>query len=120
MDFGLSEEQKLLKEAAHDFLSRECPRTVVKRFEGGAEPYPIELWQKMAELGWMGLVVPEAYGGSGGSFFDLTILSEAMGYHLCPGPFYATVVLGGLTVLAAGSEARNGRFSRESSMEGAS
>ncbi len=106
MDFGLSEEQKLLKEAAHDFLSRECPRTVVKRFEGGAEPYPIELWQKMAELGWMGLVVPEAYGGSGGSFFDLTILSEAMGYHLCPGPFYATVVLGGLTVLAAGSEAQ--------------
>lgn len=106
MDLNLSIEQNLLRESAHDFLSRECPKALVRQFEESDESYPVELWRKMAGLGWMGLIIPEEYGGSGGSFLDLIILSETMGYHLCPGPFFSTIVFGCLPILAAGSKAQ--------------
>jgi alkylation response protein AidB-like acyl-CoA dehydrogenase len=110
MDFNLTVEQKLLRESARDFLARECPKELVRKFEDGREMFPADLWRKMADLGWMGLIIPEAYGGSGGSFLDLTILFEAMGYNICPGPFFSTVVLGGLPILAAGNEAQKKAF----------
>ncbi|MFC1870379.1 acyl-CoA dehydrogenase family protein, partial [Chloroflexota bacterium] len=68
------------------------------------------LWQKMAGLGWLGLPFPEEYGGSGGSFLDLTVLLEEMGRALLPGPFLSTVVLCGLPVLAAGTEEQKQDF----------
>jgi alkylation response protein AidB-like acyl-CoA dehydrogenase len=104
MDFNLSLEQKILQESARDFLSRECPKGLVREFEETGESYPVDLWRKMADLGWMGLAIPEEYGGSGGSFLDLAILSEAMGYNFCPGPFFSTIVLGCLPILEAGSK----------------
>ncbi len=104
MDFGLSEEQEMLKNSARDFLLKECPKQLVRQLDESDEGYSPELWRKMAELGWMGLPFPEKYGGGGGSFMDLAILLEAMGYNVVPGPFYSTVVLGGLAILAAGSE----------------
>ncbi len=103
MDFGLTEEQKILKRSAHDFLARKLSRDLVQQLEKSREGYSPALWREMAELGWMGLVIPEEYGGSGGSFLDLVILLEEMGYHVLPGPFFSTVVLGGSTILAAGS-----------------
>ncbi len=104
MDFGLSEEQEMLKTSARDFLQKECPKKLVKQLDEGDEGYSPELWRKMAELGWMGLPFPEKYGGGGGSFLDLAVLLEAMGYNIVPGPFFSTVVLGGMTILAAGNE----------------
>jgi alkylation response protein AidB-like acyl-CoA dehydrogenase len=104
MDFGLSEEQELLKNSARDFLQKECPKQLVRQLDESKDGYSPELWRKMAELGWMGLPFPEKYGGGGGSFMDLAILLEAMGYNIVPGPFYSTVVLGGLAILSAGSE----------------
>jgi alkylation response protein AidB-like acyl-CoA dehydrogenase len=73
-----------------------------------AEPAGItdEFWSKMAEQGWLGLVYPEAYGGSGLGFVDLTVLMEEMGRAVMPGPFVSTVLLGGLTILEAGSSAQ--------------
>ena len=65
---------------------------------------PPDLWQKMAELGWMGLVLPETYGGSGLSFVDLTILMEEMGRVLLPAPFFSSIALGALTLLETGSD----------------
>lgn len=103
MDFDLTEEQKILKRSARDFLARKLSKDLVQQWEKSREGYSPALWREMADLGWMGLVIPEAYGGSGGSFLDLTILLEEMGYHVLPGPFFSTVVLGGLTLLAAGS-----------------
>jgi alkylation response protein AidB-like acyl-CoA dehydrogenase len=104
MDFGLSEEQEMLKTSARDFLQKECPKKLVKQLDESDEGYSPELWRKMAELGWMGLPFPEKYGGGGGSFLDLVVLLEAMGYNIVPGPFFSTVVLGGMTILAAGNE----------------
>jgi alkylation response protein AidB-like acyl-CoA dehydrogenase len=104
MDLGLSEEQEMLKTLARDFLQKECPKRLVRQLDESDEGYSAELWHKMAELGWMGLVFPEKYGGSEHKFLDLAVLLEEMGYNIVPGPFFSTVVLGGLTVLAAGSE----------------
>jgi alkylation response protein AidB-like acyl-CoA dehydrogenase len=104
MDFGLSEEQEMLKTSARDFLQKECPKQLVRQLDESDEGYSRELWLKMAELGWMGLPFPEKYGGGGGSFLDLVVLLEAMGYNVVPGPFFSTVVLGGMTLLAAGNE----------------
>lgn len=104
MDFGLSEEQEMLRASARDFLQRECPRQLVRQLEESEQGYSPELWQKMARQGWMGLMFPEEHGGGGGSFLDLAVLLEEMGYSMLPGPFFSTVVLGGLAILMAGTE----------------
>ncbi|RLC68892.1 MAG: acyl-CoA dehydrogenase [Chloroflexi bacterium] len=104
MDLGLSEEQEMLKTSARDFLQKECPKKLVKQLDESDEGYSPELWQRIAGLGWLGLMFPDEYGGSGGSFLDLVVLLEEMGYNILPGPFFSTVVLGGLTILAAGNK----------------
>jgi alkylation response protein AidB-like acyl-CoA dehydrogenase len=110
MDLGLSEEQEMLKKSARDFLQKECPKRLIRQLDESDEGYSVELWRRMAELGWVGLVFPEKYGGSGRSFLDLTILLEEMGYNIVPGPFFSTVVLGGLAILAAGSQEQKMEF----------
>lgn len=104
MDFGFSEEQELLRQSAADFLSKECPMTYVRQMMEDEHGYADELWTKMAELGWMGLIFPEEYGGLGLSLVDMVIVLEEMGRVVLPGPFFSTVALGGLAILEAGSE----------------
>ena len=103
MYLGLNETQQMLKSTTREFLARECPHTLVRAVEEDERGYSTQLWQQMVELGWTGLAFPEEHGGSGGSFLDLAVLLQEMGRALVPGPFFATVVLGGLTVLDAGS-----------------
>jgi alkylation response protein AidB-like acyl-CoA dehydrogenase len=104
MDLGLTEQQQMLKKSAHDFLVKECPKKLVRELDASDTGYSKELWKKMADLGWLGLAFPEKYNGNGGSFFDLAVLFEELGYNIVPGPFFSTVVLAGLTLLEAGSE----------------
>jgi alkylation response protein AidB-like acyl-CoA dehydrogenase len=110
MDLALSEEQEMLKKVARDFLKKECPKQLVRKLDESETGHSPELWRKMAELGWMGLVFPEKYGGSDRSFLDLAILLEEMGYNIVPGPFFSTVVLCGLAILMAGSEEQKMEF----------
>ncbi|MCK4964190.1 MAG: acyl-CoA/acyl-ACP dehydrogenase [Dehalococcoidia bacterium] len=104
MDLGFSEEQEMLRKTARDFLETECPTSLVKEMAEDEQGYTAGLWGKMAELGWMGLALPEEYDGMGMSFLDLAVLLEEMGRACLPGPFFSTVVLGGLTILEAGNE----------------
>ena len=106
MDMGLTEIQQMLKTSAQEFLSRECPTTLVREMEEDERGYPDELWRQMSSLGWAGVPFPEVYGGTGGDFLDLAVLLEEMGRSLAPSPYFSTVVLGGLTVLDAGSDAQ--------------
>jgi len=108
MDLGLSEIQQMLKSSAQEFLSRECPLTLVREMEEDSQGYPDALWRQIVGLGWTGVAFPERYGGTGGSFLDLAVLLEEMGRALTPGPFFSTVVLGGLTVLDAGNDEQKG------------
>jgi alkylation response protein AidB-like acyl-CoA dehydrogenase len=104
MDFDLTEGQEMLREAARGFLSTACPTSLVRDMAEDEEGHPRQLWQKMGEMGWMGMIIPEEYGGAGADFLDLIVLLEEMGRACLPGPFFSTVVLGGLAVLEAGSE----------------
>ena len=110
MDLALSEEQEMLKKMAHDFLTDKFPKTVVKQIEESEPGYSPEIWQEMAELGWMGLVFPEKYGGGGMSFLDLAVLLEEMGRACLPGPYFSTVILGGLPILDIGSEEQKQKY----------
>lgn len=110
MDFGFTEEQEMLRNTARDFLEKECPKTMVREMAEDEKGYSPQLWHKMGELGWPGLVFPTRYGGGGGSFLDLVVLLEEMGRALLPSPFFATVVLGGLYVLEAGSKEQKEEF----------
>ena len=84
MDFALSEEQEMLRNSARDFLTKECPKTLVRQMETDEKGYSPNLWKGMADLGWMGLVFPEAYGGSGMTFLDLAVLIEELGRAIVP------------------------------------
>jgi 3-oxocholest-4-en-26-oyl-CoA dehydrogenase beta subunit len=104
MDFDFNDEQKMLQKGARDFFEKECPKSLVKKMAEDEKGNPPELWQKMSQLGWLGLIYPEQYGGSGGNIIDLIALEEEMGRACLPGAFFSTVLLGGLFVLNAGSE----------------
>ncbi|MBI2760128.1 MAG: acyl-CoA/acyl-ACP dehydrogenase [Chloroflexi bacterium] len=92
MDLGLSEEQELLKNSARDFLEKEVPETYVRQMEEDEKGYSPEVWKKMADLGWQGLMIPEDQGGAGFGFLDLVVLLEEFGRALVPGPFIPTMV----------------------------
>lgn len=104
MDYDFNEEQELLRNAAKGFLSKECKPLFVREMEEDPKGITDELWQKMADLGWMGLMFPEQCGGVGGSYLDLIVLLTEMGYSCLPGPFFSTVVLGGTTIMESENE----------------
>ncbi len=104
MDFTFSEEQEMLRTMARDFLEKECDEKLVRQVEESDVNYSPELWKKVADLGWLGLIYPEEYGGSGGNIIDMAVLYEELGRAMFPGPHLSTVVLCGLTILNAGSK----------------
>jgi len=104
MNLTLSEEQEMLKTMARDFLTDKLPKTAVTEIEESEVGYSPEMWRQMAELGWMGLALPEKYGGAGMGFLDLAVLLEEVGRACLPGPFFSTVVLGALSIVDIGNE----------------
>lgn len=109
MNLDFTEDQKMLRTMARDFLATECPKKLVRELEESELGHSPEIWKKMAELGWQGLVIPEQYGGNGMTFFDLALVIEEMGRNILPGPFFSTV-LSALTILDAGTEEQKQEF----------
>jgi alkylation response protein AidB-like acyl-CoA dehydrogenase len=110
MDLGLDEQQEMLKNFARDFLEKECPEQLVRAMEEDEKGYSPELWQKMAQQGWMGLIIPDQYNGTGMNICELVVLLEEFGRALVPGPFISTVVLGGVPIMEAGTEEQKQQF----------
>lgn len=104
MDLSLTESQEMLKTTARAFMEREAPTDVIvglQRTESAPAP---ELWRKAADLGWLGILIPPEYGGSGESLSTAAVLYEEMGRGPLPGPFFNSGVLGALTVMEGGTE----------------
>jgi alkylation response protein AidB-like acyl-CoA dehydrogenase len=110
MDLALTEEQEMLKTSTREFLEIECPKSLVREMETDEIGLSPNLWKKMAELGWLGLLFPEEYGGADFSFLDMAILLEEMGRALLPGPYLSTVVLCGQAILDAGTDEQKANF----------
>lgn len=104
MDFDLSKPQKLLKESARDFLARECKPERVRALMESDTAFDPALWQAMADQGWMGLVIPEAYGGLGLGVVELAAVAEEMGRACLPGPFLSTLYASALLARAGTAE----------------
>lgn len=107
MDFGVTEDQKLLKETVRNFLRKECPVEYVRQCDE-AERYPQELFNRMASLGWLGIPIPEAYGGTGGSVMDLVLFLEELAYafEAAANIYYTTIVIAADALTHFGTEAQ--------------
>ena len=95
-----------MRTSARTFLENECPTAFVRQRMAEAAAITEAFWQKLAEQGWLGILYPEEAGGSGLGLVDMTLLMEEMGRAVMPGPFLATVLLGGAMILEAGSSAQ--------------
>lgn len=108
MQLVLSEDQELLAKTASDWVREHSPVARVRQLRDANDPtgFSRPLWNQMAELGWVGIVFPEAYGGAGMGFADLAVVLEALGRTLAPEPFLSTVLLGGQALLVGGTDAQ--------------
>src|SRR5260370_240564 len=101
MDIGFTEEQELLRDTARKFLDGECPTSFVRQMMATEAAVTGAFWQKLADNGWLGITYAEEDGGSGLGLVDLVVLMEEVGRAGMPGPYPATVLLGGAAVAAA-------------------
>ena len=109
MNFDFSEEQRLLKDQARKVLEDRCtPATVRAALD--RKRYDEPLWQAAAELGWLGLAIPEACGGAGLGHIELCALAEELGRACAPLPFASTVYAAAEALSLAGSEAQKTRW----------
>jgi alkylation response protein AidB-like acyl-CoA dehydrogenase len=110
MNFDFSDEQKQLRDEARKFLAEKCPPKAVRTVLDGNAPYDRALWKGLAEMGFLGVAIPEAYGGAGAGHLELCVIAEEMGRALAPVPFSSTVYLAAEAILLAGSEAQKQKW----------
>jgi alkylation response protein AidB-like acyl-CoA dehydrogenase len=110
MNFDLSPDQKLLVDTVASFARKESPVTRFRSLRQDPVGYTREMWKQMGELGWLGILFPESAGGYGGSFVDFALVLEQLGATLVPEPLVPSVVLGGVSILRAGTEEQKSRW----------
>jgi alkylation response protein AidB-like acyl-CoA dehydrogenase len=110
MNFDFSDEQKQLRDEARKFLSEQCPPKAVRTVLDGKMPYDKALWKGLAQLGFLGVAIPENYGGTGAGHLELCVIAEEMGRALAPVPFSSTVYLAAEALLLAGSETQKQKW----------
>jgi len=103
VNFSFSDDQVLLKNSVRAALEEHCKSSHVRAMAEDGKGYSDELWGEMGKLGWLGLPFPEEHGGAGLGLVELAIVLEEMGRAAYPGPFFSTVVLGGLGLMLGGS-----------------
>src|SRR6516165_1695312 len=106
MNFDFSDDQKQLRDQARKFLNEKCSPKAVRVVLDGKEPYDRELWKGLAEMGFLGVAIPEQFGGAGAGHLELCVIAEEMGRALAPVPFSSTVYLAAEALLLAGSDAQ--------------
>ena len=92
MDFTFSAEQDALRDAVRTTLASEAPSAYVRRMIDDQVGVTPELWSTMADLGWLGLLVPEAHGGLGLDLVDAVVVQEEMGKLPLPGPYFSSAL----------------------------
>jgi len=106
MDLKLNEDQKMLKKVAADFLKAEAPSYVITDWFQKKIAYIPELYKKVAEVGWLGMMIPEEFGGGGTSYTDCAVVFEELGRGPLPGPCFTSGVLSPLLILEGGTDAQ--------------
>jgi len=108
-DFGFTEEHALLRGEARRFLGERLPIAELRRQVDAGARLDRGLWKEIAQLGWVGLVLPERFGGAGLGWLHLAVLMEEMGRRLVPGPFLGSL-LAGVALERGADEGQRGRW----------
>ncbi len=110
MNFDFSQEQKQLRATVRRFLDENCTSKVVRAALEGADKYDARLWKGLAELGLLGVAIPEAYGGTGAGALELCVVAEELGRALAPVPYSSSIYLAAELLSVAGDEAQMRRW----------
>ena len=108
MDFDLTEDQREIKNVAHEMLAARSPFAKVREAAEAAE-YDDALWREIVELGWPGIAVAEEHGGQGLGAVELAVVLEELGYACAATPFLSTAVAAAV-IQAGGSDEQRGRW----------
>jgi alkylation response protein AidB-like acyl-CoA dehydrogenase len=104
VEFTFSDDQDALRDAVRTFLRNDAPGSYIRAMAEDPRGVTDELWQRLADLGWPGLLVPEAQGGLGLGLVDMTVVMEEMGRLPFPGPFFSSAVLATLAARRLGAD----------------
>lgn len=104
MDFQLTDDQRMLVDTVKNFTKKDSHVERVRQIRDNPIGWDKGVWQKMGELGWLGVPFPEDIGGIGGSFVDVGLIVEQLGTTLVPEPYVPSVIVAGLTVSHHGTE----------------
>ena len=110
MNFEFSDDQKQLRDQARRFLAEKCPPKAVRAVLEGSAGYDKALWSGLAEMGFLGVAIPEEFGGTGAGHLELCVIAEEMGRALAPVPFSSTVYLAAEALMLAGSDAQKQKW----------
>ncbi len=88
MNFEFSDDQKQLRDQARRFLAEKCPPKAVRAVLEGSAGYDKALWSGLAEMGFLGVAIPEEFGGTGAGHLELCVIAEEMGRALAPVPLW--------------------------------
>src|SRR5438309_11930954 len=106
MNFDFSDDQKQLRDQARKFLTEKCSPRAVRVVLDGKAPYDKELWKGLAEMGFLGVALPEEFAGAGAGHLELCVIREELGRRNAPVPFSSTVYFAAEAPLIAGSNAQ--------------
>jgi alkylation response protein AidB-like acyl-CoA dehydrogenase len=87
VNLDFSDDQKALQDQVRRFLAEHCPTTAVRKILEGPEPFDRELWKGLAEMGFLGVVIPEEHGGLGAGYLELCVVAEELGRVVAPVPW---------------------------------
>ncbi|MEW6642186.1 MAG: acyl-CoA dehydrogenase family protein [Pseudomonadota bacterium] len=104
MNFDFSDEQKQLRDEARRYLAEHSSPKAVRAVLDGAAPYDRALWKGLAGMGFLGVAIPEEFGGSGAGHLELCVIAEEMGRALAPVPFSSSIYLAAEAIMLAGSD----------------
>src|SRR5438309_7710134 len=110
MNFDFSDDQKQLRDEARKYLAEHSSPKAVRDVLDGKAPYDKELWKGLAEMGFLGVAIPESYGGAGAGHLELCVIAEEIGRALAPVPFSSTGYLAAEALMLAGSDAQKQKW----------
>ena len=110
MNFEFSEDQKQLRDQARRYLTEHSPPKAVRAVLEGKAPYDKALWKGLAEMGFLGVAIPEEFGGAGAGHLELCVIAEEIGRALAPVPFSSTIYLAAEALMLAGSDAQKAKW----------
>jgi alkylation response protein AidB-like acyl-CoA dehydrogenase len=104
LDLNHTQFDEMLKQSAMDFMRRDAPKLVVEELLDTDTGFTSRIWKKITDMGWLGIVIPEDYGGTGSRLTSAGVLFESLGTGPLPGPYFSSSILCSQVLLEAGSE----------------